>query len=128
MIEDQPLQESMVHTVPDNDASNNPAPEEESKSASICEQLESLLETGYAELIRTGFEQDEEDDEAAVFVDVPDESPFPKGMAVFDDDDDDEDATGSSSPHSNEGEEDGYEVICRKEIVQQEIDAAQAQA
>ena len=46
---------------------------------------------------------------------VLDESPFPKGMAVFDDDaDGDED-----SPFANEDEfVNGYEVICAREIVQ----------
>ena len=58
MIDDLPLEQSVV--LQQQDSSNNPvvleAPEEECKSVSICEQLESLLETGYAELIRTGFE------------------------------------------------------------------------
>jgi hypothetical protein len=91
-------------------------------SATICDDLEQLLETGYAELIRTGFENNAEEcngkteEGEAMMAVVLDESPFPKGMTVFDDDaaegDDDD-----SSPSFEDEFVNGYEVICAKEIV-----------
>ena len=49
-----------------------------------------------------------------------DETPFPKGITVFDDADEDEDGQeDGASPSSNDDElENGYEVICAREIVQ----------
>lgn len=77
-------------------------------SASFCDELEKLLETGYAELIRTGVaaehSPDEEDLIGGPFTEVMDETPFPKGMQVFDDDEDDDGAL-----------EDDYEVICARD-------------
>jgi len=75
-------------------------------SATLCDDLERLLETGFAELLRTGtFEEDFGED---VLDCLEEESPFPRGKAVFDD----------GSPLSDEDEcrEDGYEVICAQEI------------
>ena len=63
-------------------------------SATFCEDLEKLLETGYAELIRTGMENANDH-----LVDANEETPFPKGLAVYDDD---EGQDGSESPTSND--------------------------
>ena len=104
----------MVPGFVDGDEENK---EEESSqnvtNATICDDLEQLLETGYAELIRTGFGDDAEDGKEAKMAVVLDESPFPKGMTVFDDDADGDE----NSPFEDEFES-GYEVICQREIVQ----------
>jgi hypothetical protein len=89
--------------------------EESKEYVTLCEDLEKLLETGYAELIRTGSYGKDSDDEVNSN-EVVEESPFPKGMAVFDKDDvNDEGDLDGSSPFSNE--EDGYEVICSREVI-----------
>ena len=78
--------------------------------------MEALLETGYAELIRTGVDFDDDCTQAQ----EENESPFPKGKVVFDKDDESCEGDGANeSPCSNEDElEDGYEVICIREINQ----------
>lgn len=90
--------------------------EECKQSTTLCDDLEKLLETGYAELLRSDYEKYSE--EEGEFVEILDESPFPKGIAVFDEDgsNDDEDLDKESSlPFSNA--EDGYEVICAREVI-----------
>ena len=82
-------------------------------STTLCEDLEQLLETGYAELIKTGLGDMVGDDQEGEMAIVLDESPFPKGMKVFDDDADQDD----SSPFEDDFDS-GYEVICAREIVQ----------
>ncbi len=88
-------------------------------AATLCDDLEKLLKSGYAELIRTGMALNENNDGDQDFVEMLDsdkneETPFPKGKTVFDDDDDEDE-----SPRSLEDEfEDGYEVICVREIDQ----------
>ena len=92
-------------------------------SANLCEDLERLLETGYAELIHSA---DLEDAEPEIRPDSPgnetsvapkEESPFPKGLAIYDydEDEDDEETKSPSSGEENllEGE---YEVICSRDI------------
>ena len=56
---------------------------------------------------------DAEDGKEVKMAVVLDESPFPKGMTVFDDDADGDE----NSPFEDEFEN-GYEVICQREIVQ----------
>ena len=54
-----------------------------------------------------------DDDNEGEMAVVLDESPFPKGMKVFDDDAEQDD----NSPFEDEFDS-GYEVICAREIVQ----------
>lgn len=94
-------------------------------SATLCEDLEQLLETGYAELIRTELDgvanngEDNEEAGDAQMAIVLDDSPFPKGMKVFDDDADGDE----NSPFEDEAFDSGYEVICQREIVQIPVQA-----
>ena len=82
-------------------------------STTFCDDLEQLLETGYAELIKTGFGDGVDGEHEGEMAVVLDESPFPKGMKVFDGDADQDD----NSPFEDEFDS-GYEVICAREIVQ----------
>ena len=113
ILEDQEVPQQLAEEAEENkeNASDSRMDSQQTQmltSATLCDDLEQLLETGYAELIRTGIV-----DPMAV---VLDDSPFPKGMAVFDDDDAEGD---DDSPYSNEDEfENGYEVICAREITQ----------
>ena len=110
--------DNMNHPIDDGDEEqkeSDEATEHNLTSATFCEDLEKLLETGYAELIRTGMGGDY-DENALADVDVIEETPFPKGLAVYDDD---EGENGSDSPVSNDEEfENGYEVICARDIDQ----------
>lgn len=113
MLDMMPLQESTIledQEVPQQELDDQNIPaladgEEESKnnslqnvtSTTLCDDLEQLLETGYAELIRTGITDAADDVKDSQMAVVLDESPFPKGMAVFDEDADGDD----DSPFSN---------------------------
>mmetsp|Transcript_18739 Transcript_18739/g.25360 ORF Transcript_18739/g.25360 Transcript_18739/m.25360 type:complete len:107 (+) Transcript_18739:1105-1425(+) len=85
-------------------------------SAALCEDLEKLLETGFAELIRSqALSESSFIDESYVEmdndIDEAEESPFPKGKTVFDAEDDDVSSTEAEL-------EDGYEVICAQAVTQ----------
>ena len=125
-----PLTESLYIETPaviDGSTTEWQAADEENKdnSSSICEDLEKLVETGFYELIQTGMTNNDHSDEETAFFEVIDESAFPKGLVVFDNDDDDDEGDdggndvngeGDSSPLSYE-DEDGYEVICARELI-----------
>ena len=69
-------------------------------SEAICNDLEMLLETGYAQLnqSRVDFEATNE------------ENLFPKGITIYDGDSDD------NSNYESDEVEGGYEVICSREV------------
>jgi len=97
-----PLKESIIVVSTDENSQEYKA-EESKQSKNLCDDLEKLLETGYAELLRTGYDKSSDEEEKSVG--ILDDSPFPKGIAVFDEDnsnDDDDLGMDSSSPFSNE--------------------------
>ena len=101
-------------------------------SADLCEDLERLLETGYAELIQSkdcdSEEEDEEEEEGYEVaesqhpkdLDLKQESqsPFPRGLAIYDYDEseDEEQKSPSSGKEGNQLAESEYEVICARDI------------
>ena len=86
-------------------------------SAAICNDLEILLETGYAQLNQSRVEFDAANEEEVNFSIIdsqvmeqsPNQSPFPKGMTIYDGESDD------NNDQSDEVEG-GYEVICSREV------------
>jgi len=84
ILNQMPLKESIIrpHSGDIAQAFEERTAEERKEYTTLCDDLEKLLETGYAELIRTGYGKDSDDE--GNNNEVVEKSPFPKGMAVFD--------------------------------------------